>query len=450
MKWTPKQIAAFLTGPWMILPQAFVVAFLFGGILYVPPEIHRNLEKHIFFQGNTDWGGGCLFAGTIALYVAFGFTAAWHLVLKLHETQARTTFMRSLGRCLWILRFHISAFIIGGAANIGYDARVTPNDFRNIFLLALALYCLSILLVVILNFSRFSLSARLAIAPLFTALWLIVGSDGNTARAGQLVQSGQDPQPIIRGVRHGIMMRWHHFCDGLFGDVGAATNITTTLANWLYQAATLALFILILAAVGRALSRKALLSRKTYWTVVCLCITGIIGVMNAAKYVTFRADRNLILPVLAQVAANLSTQEIELIKNDPALQTREINLIKGNLLSAPVVAQIDRVFKPEYFKNGLNVRLLIPLEHDLWFFLWQNPSFRYADVRKLAGPYSHIIDYDEIRIMIEERRDFSTPFFAHWKKGMWGMLLDSPHVLAGNVLLDQSGHIAGVIIVNRR
>lgn len=211
-----RQIATFLLGPWMLVPQAFVLAGLVGGLLYEPPEIHRHLERHIFLQGNTDWGGGCLFAGTVALYVAFGFTAAWYLTLKLQESATPASFGRKLLKAIWILKFHILAFAIGGTAHIGYDARVTPNDFRNMFLLATMIYVCSVLMIVVLHSIHLPLVPRLLLAPLFTVLWLIVGSDGNTARAGQLVQSGQDPQSITRGTRHAVMLSWHRLCDSVF------------------------------------------------------------------------------------------------------------------------------------------------------------------------------------------------------------------------------------------
>jgi hypothetical protein len=225
---TAKQTITFPVGPWMIIPQALVVAWLVGGILYEPPEIHRQLERHLFLQGNTDWGGGCLFAGTVALYVAFGFTAAWYLALKMREAGPSASFGKDLLKALWVLRFHVVTFVIGGTADLGYDARVAPNDFRNMFLLACLIYLLSIILVVGMARRRLSLAGLLALAPLFTILWLTVGSDGNTARAGQLVQSGQDPQPIRRGTRHGIMLLWHRVCDSILGDISDEEDGRTT------------------------------------------------------------------------------------------------------------------------------------------------------------------------------------------------------------------------------
>ena len=228
----PKEgVGALLTGPLMIVPQAVVVAGLVGGFLYEPPEIHRQLERHIFFQGNTDWGGGCLFAGTVALYVAFGFTAAWYLALKLKASATPAPFGKTLLKAVWFLKIHILAFVIGGIADLGYDSRITPNDFRNMFLLAGVIYCLSVLLIVCMTSLHLPMSVRLALAPLFTIIWLLVGSDGNTARAGQLVQSGQDPEWSPRSRRHRLMLSWHQTCDAIFGSKGkgySRTNASTT------------------------------------------------------------------------------------------------------------------------------------------------------------------------------------------------------------------------------
>jgi hypothetical protein len=219
-KRTASQIATFLLGPWMILPQAFAVGGFVGGFLYEPPEIHRQLERHLFLQGNTDWGGGCTFAAAVALYVAFGFTAAWYLVLRMREAGTPASLGGRLWKAGWALKFHVAAFVVGGTADWGYDARVTPNDFRSMFLLAGLVYLLSVAVVVGTSRTRIPIAVRLVLAPAFTVAWLVVGSDGNTARAGQLVQSGQDPQPITRGTRHGIMLAWHRACDSVFGDIG--------------------------------------------------------------------------------------------------------------------------------------------------------------------------------------------------------------------------------------
>ena len=216
----PQQgIGRLMTGPLMIIPQGLVIAIAVGMFIYEPPEIHRHLERHIFLQGNTDWGGGCLFAGTVALYVVFGFTSAWYLMLSLAGAGIHG-FWRTVMRSLWLLKFHILAFVIGGTAFFSYDARVSPNDFRNMFLFAGLIYFLSILFIATLHATRLAPGIKIALAPLFTVLWLIIGFDGNTARAGQLVQSGQDPQPITRSSRHAIMLSWHHLCDSALGDIG--------------------------------------------------------------------------------------------------------------------------------------------------------------------------------------------------------------------------------------
>lgn len=73
--------------------------------------------------------------------------------------------------------------------------------------------------ICILNRRRIDRRWKCILAPLFIVLWLIIGSDGNTARAGQLVSSAKNPHYIVRGKRHAIMMSWHRICDSLFGNV---------------------------------------------------------------------------------------------------------------------------------------------------------------------------------------------------------------------------------------
>lgn len=228
-------VGRLLTGPLMIIPQGLVVAIAVGMFIYEPPEIHRHLERLIFFQGNTDWGGGCLFAGTVALYIAFGFTSAWYLALSLGAREALHGFWRTTFHAFWILKFHILMFVIGGTANFGYDARVTPNDFRNIFLFAGMIYLFSVLFIVALHMTRLSPRVKIALAPLFTVVWLIVGSDGNTQRAGQLVQSGQDPQAIVRSSRHRIMVSWHNICDRLLGDIKDKQEVEQAVPECLHK-----------------------------------------------------------------------------------------------------------------------------------------------------------------------------------------------------------------------
>ena len=216
----PRQGAArSLTGPCAIVPLGVFAAAVVGLAIYEPPELHGDLERHLFLQGSTDLGGGTTFAAVVALYVLFGFTAAWHLVLVLARRPPIPSFGRALLAALWTLKFHLLVFAVAGTAPWSYDARVAPNDFRNLFLLAACVYAASIVWIVVLRNLRLPLPARLALAPLFTALWLVVGSDGNTARAGQHVCAGQNPHPIVRGARHGLMLRWHRLCDDALGDI---------------------------------------------------------------------------------------------------------------------------------------------------------------------------------------------------------------------------------------
>ena len=208
-----------LTSPLLIIPMGLILIIVTAGFLYVPPEITGHPEHLLFLQGSTDMGGGCLFAALVTLYVFFGFTAAWHLTLRLHDVPTPLSYGKAILNSVWILKFHLFFFIVASPCLWKYDRMVVPNDFRNIFLLAAFVYALSILWIVALRNIRLSMQTRLTLAPLFTVLWLVMGSDGNTARAGQMVHAYQNPQTLVRGVRHGVMMEWHRLCDSALGDI---------------------------------------------------------------------------------------------------------------------------------------------------------------------------------------------------------------------------------------
>ncbi len=210
-------IRAEFRQPRMILPLAFTIAFIFGGFIYEWPEFSGNYEQYIFFQGSIDMGGACLFAGILSVYLFFGFTAGWYLVLKLEEITEQS-FIKIIVNGLMILKYHILAFVVGSTITRGYDALVTPNDFRNMFLFAGLLYSLSFLNICILHKLSINRMLKLILAPTFIFFWIVIGSDGNTARAGQLVSSEKNPTYIIRGKRHAFMMSWHTLCDSAFGD----------------------------------------------------------------------------------------------------------------------------------------------------------------------------------------------------------------------------------------
>ena len=369
-RFTLRTIATFLLGPGALLPMGFIVAVLMGFVIYTPPEVTGKLEHLLFFQGSTDMGGGCLFAGTMALYVYFGFTAALYLTLRLSEEPPASTFGLDLRRALWFLKFHIAAFLIGGLGNIGYDSRVISNDFRNMFLFVCALYAGGVLLIVLLHRAMKSIIFRLLLAPTLIVLWMIVGADGNTSRAGQLVQSGQNPQPIVRGVRHGIMLAWHRGCDAVLGNVDEATDAYYAVATtYLSNLVLLGLVLFGLHALDMFLARKGVVSQKQFWGLLGLLTLSVFLITGTVHYFRFDKERQVIMPILAEVSANLTPADVEAMQADPAMRIREKELLKSKLLSPSVVDRISRILRPEYFTNQVAVVILVPLPENFFLFL---------------------------------------------------------------------------------
>lgn len=211
-----RRILLLIAGPVFIFPIGIVTCFLFGS--YEGDEIGHLQKIPLFLQGSTDMGGSDLFAATMASYIVFGFLGSVYLTLALARFPSMGM-LKDVVRSVWILKYHIALFFIFGQINIAYDSHIRPNDFRNMFLLASLLFGASILWVAFLHCRPLRLRLRLTLAPVFIVLWLILGGDGTTAKAGQVLNAGENPVNRPRSIRHGIMLGWHKVCDDLLGDV---------------------------------------------------------------------------------------------------------------------------------------------------------------------------------------------------------------------------------------
>lgn len=219
MEISTRNITKFILGPWMLLPWTVIVIYLFLQI-FQTPEMSHDYEKFIFFQGSIDWGDAAIFASTILLYIFFGVTAALYLTLKLEELSSKLSLSSLLVKSLKILKWHIICFVISGIIFMPLDSQSASNDFRNMFLFLCVIYTLNLLFIIFLKkYVRWNNYLKLAIAPFFIMLWIIIGSDGNTPRAGQFVSSNKGYIYQTRGMRHCIMMTWHRFCDSVLGDI---------------------------------------------------------------------------------------------------------------------------------------------------------------------------------------------------------------------------------------
>lgn len=213
------KLAALATGPLSLVPVGAILFYLFGR--YGGAEIGHLQSIPYFLQGSTDWGGSNLFAVSTAAYLVFGVLASIYLTLRLAERVPAPTFWGDLKGALWLLKFHLLLFLIAGPElAYSYDGRVTPNDFRNLLLLVFLLYGLTVVGIVALYRRGASLPVRLSLAPALLVAWLIVGIDGNTAKAGQVLNAGIDPDWTPRSPLHAVMLGWHRLCDGVLGDVG--------------------------------------------------------------------------------------------------------------------------------------------------------------------------------------------------------------------------------------
>ena len=441
----PIRLLCFLSHPLLIVPLAVPVALYFGR--YTPQQITELQQVPLFLQGSTDYGGSNLFAGTLALYVVFGVLGSLYLTLALDRNIVAGSLLATCARALWILRYHILLFILGGTACFDNDIRITPNDFRNLFLWIILLSSFSAMLIVALYRARVRLDLRLALAPLFIAFWLLLGSDGNTAKAGQIRQSGEDPVPTARSARHAAMLAWHRWCDRRLGDIDEQTKLAWV--GWLSDAAVIGLLLCLAGDLGLILRRKKGVSLARFWSVLLASVAVLVSGLLLYRYAVFRAERRLYLEALDQLQQSVTPAVVQAIRADPALQQKEVDLIRAGALQSSVVQQLDSIFHRAYFERGLEVCLLLPLEAPYFVFLWQNTHFRYVDVRRLAGDGSAIIDYNVIHGMLERRGDFTPRFSDSLGAGLFGFLSPQQFV-AGKAMKDRQGNVAALLLVGRR
>ena len=213
-----KRAGVVLLGPLSLIPVGIILVMLFGS--YTSEEIGHLQAIPMFLQGSTDWGGSLTFAIVMAAYITFGVSGSLYLTLRLAKVAPQGKFFADFARSLWFLKYHWVALFVLNVHTIDYDRRIDPNDFRNMFLLASCIYLLSIVLIIVLyRLRRLNLWHRLVLSPLFMVAWLLLGSDGTTAKAGQVLNAGVDPQWIPRSTRHRVMLEWHRLCDDVLGDV---------------------------------------------------------------------------------------------------------------------------------------------------------------------------------------------------------------------------------------
>lgn len=221
------RVAIVLTAPWVLIPWGVVFFLLVNrfdrlvGSAFPPTEVSHRPEALLFLQGGTDWGGAEEFALSAIALPLFGLLAALHLSLRMRTLPAAMSFRHRLGISWRIVStywgfFMIAALIVwippyyGATCSCEYDVRV-------LFLMAATVFLATHFLVVWLAGIRLPDWLKTLLAPSFLALWLVLGSDGQTPRAGQMLVSDEEPLPATRGLRHGAMLAWRRLCLLPFG-----------------------------------------------------------------------------------------------------------------------------------------------------------------------------------------------------------------------------------------
>jgi len=218
-----ERVLLVLTGPWMIVPWLFALYFLTLPLVAVLPAETSGLpERLLFFQGSDDWGGSMMFALWAAALAFFAVTIPIHLSLRLRAFVRPAGFARRLGRALlaaapfavfflWTLCNGLIAYLLRQSESFRSDWHVPVEgdfDIPALLLVAATVCAAGLVWVAALDGSRLPPRARTWLAPLFALVWFVLASDGQTPRAGQMIQSGWEPLPAVRGARHAAMLAW--------------------------------------------------------------------------------------------------------------------------------------------------------------------------------------------------------------------------------------------------
>ena len=222
-----ERVLLVLTGPWMMLPWCFAVAFVAAPVLssVIPTECSKMPEALLFFQGSDDEGGSLGFALLAAFLAFFAATIPVHLSLRLRAFARPAGFGRRVGRSLlvalpfavpfvWILSLLLFTLFKGSPWH-----RPVANDFDLLALLltAGAVCAAGLLWTAALDGTKLAPRAKTGLAPLFALVWFVLAGDGQTPRAGQMIQAGWEPLPAVRGARHGAMLAWRRAVLAPFG-----------------------------------------------------------------------------------------------------------------------------------------------------------------------------------------------------------------------------------------
>ena len=214
-----ERVLLVLTGPWMIVPWLFVLTFLTTPLAaLLPAETSGLPERMLFFQGSDDWGGSMMFALTASALAFFAVTIPLHLSLRLRAFVRPAGFARRLGRALLAALPFAGPFLwllvndLIWRCKEGHSEWHVPVagdlDLLALLLVAATVCAAGLVWVAALDGSRLPPRARTWLAPLFALVWFVLASDGQTPRAGQMIQSGWEPLPAVRGARHAAMLAW--------------------------------------------------------------------------------------------------------------------------------------------------------------------------------------------------------------------------------------------------
>ena len=401
-----KKFLTFIFGPVLILPVMFILIPVFGS--YSGEEIGHLQKIPLILQGGTDWGGSNMFAVIVASYFTFGFMACIYLNLKLWSLDpGEISFQKSL----LSLKVYFYFFLLEGLVTMKNSP--PPNDEKNIFFFSLMLYSLTILFITFLNKKQFfRKSIRLIISPVFIYLWILMGWNGITSKAGQIVNAGVVPEYKPLSYGHSLMLQWHYFCDNYI--ILPENNFFPILSLYLLLFGVFFLFYSLLKKIRAPFKDKFNgLIYKYFWKVLITLFLIFLITISCIKFYQFQNIKITAIEIADTLKDKFLPENISFIKTEAFTQNKGMDFFKNQgALNPEFFKIIDNLFNPIAPMNNFDIKILIPLKNDFFLYINENSSYRYADVRKLKEKYSKIIDYEIIKEMLDGKKDYISNFLS--------------------------------------
>jgi hypothetical protein len=143
-------------------------------------------------------------------------------------------------------------------------------------------------------------------------------------------------------------------------------------------------------------------------------VLSVFSIQFAVEYRRYVDEHQRATQAFEHLEEAITPRNVELIKADPALSTRESEFLASGKLSPAAASAANSMLAATPVSSEL--RLLIPTTDGWFVYLDANPHFRYGDVRKLKSENGgELIDYDVAESLVRTAEPYEASFWQFLK-----------------------------------